>query len=222
MTSEENRPTPVDTRKLTGIALLAGALILAVGVVLYFALSGGDDGNAAGGTTGFTPPENLPGAPTPAQGTGVLDPNRPEEGEVAPNFALPDARQPDQVRQLKDYRGKVVVLNFWATWCGPCKRELPEFEKASEALGDRLVVLAVNYRESPETASEFLAEQNATFPALIDGGGKVAEHYRVPGLPVTYFLDTEGVVRHIQVGEVTPEDLERYLTEAGLPYTRTD
>ncbi|MGH2608414.1 MAG: TlpA family protein disulfide reductase [Tepidiformaceae bacterium] len=205
--------------RLAGLAVLGAAMILALAVTLYLLLSSGDDDPPADANDGLTTPiPDLPGAPTPAQGTGVLEPNRPEVGEVAPNFALPDARQPARIRQLTDYRGKVVVLNFWATWCGPCEREIPDFEAAQQALGDEIVVLGVNQRESPETATEFLDDLGATFPALIDGGGKVAEHYRVPGLPVTYFLDRDGVVRHIEIGEVSREELERYLTEAGAPY----
>lgn len=165
-----------------------------------------------------TPIDNLPGAPTPRGNTGVLQPNRPKEGEAAPDFALPDVREPARVRQLSDYRGRVVLLNFWATWCGPCKQEMPEFQAAQQALGDQLVVLGVNYRESPEKAVAFLNDLQVTFPSLVDGGGKVAEHYRVAGLPVSYFLDREGVVRHIEIGAVSVDELEKYLTEAGAPY----
>jgi thiol-disulfide isomerase/thioredoxin len=207
-------------RRLVGLAVLVGAVIVALGVTLYFLMSsGGDSTPADSGGDLITAVPNLPGAPTPAAGTGVLDPNRPEVGEAAPNFALPDVRQPSQVRQLTDYRGKVVVLNFWATWCGPCKAEMPEFQQAQETLGDEVVILALNYRESPDKASGFLDDLGATFPALLDGGGKVAEHYRVTGFPVTFFLDREGVVRGIERGEVSREELEEYLTDIGLAYS---
>ncbi|MEX0782440.1 MAG: TlpA disulfide reductase family protein [Dehalococcoidia bacterium] len=210
------------TQRLTSMAVLGAAVLVALGVTSYLLLSSDDDTPPAGGDGLVTPIPNLPGAPTPMAGTGVLEPNRPKAGEAAPNFALPDARDPSQIRQLTDYRGKVVVLNFWATWCGPCKKEIPEFQAAQQALGDDVVVLALNYRESPDKASAFLADLEATFPALLDGGGKVAEHYRVSGLPVTYFLDREGIVQHIEIGEVSLEELEKYLTEAGAPYAAAD
>jgi thiol-disulfide isomerase/thioredoxin len=199
--------------------VLGGAVLLALAVTLYLVLSSGEEEPSAdpGGDDRTSTP-TLRGQPTAPPNTGVLDPNRPEVGQVAPNFALPDARQPDHVRQLTDYRGKVVVLNFWATWCGPCEREMPEFEAAQQALGDEVAVVGVNFRESSDAAAGFLDRLQVTFPALIDGSGDVAEHYRVPGLPVTYFLDREGVVRHIEIGEVSPEELGQYLTEAGAPY----
>lgn len=218
----ERAPTPPSSelRRLVGLAVLVGAVIVALAVTLFFLLSSdGDSMPADSGGDLITPIPNLPGAPTPMAGTGVLDSNRPEVGETAPNFALPDARQPSQVRQLTDYRGKVVVLNFWATWCGPCKQEMPEFQQAHATLGDDVVILALNYRESSEKATGFLDDLEATFPALLDGGGKVAEHYRVTGFPVTFFLDRDGVVRHIERGEVSREELEEYLTDTGVPYS---
>lgn len=220
MTEEAPTPPSSELRRLVGLAVLVGAVIVALGVTLFFLLSSDGDGTPAdSGDELITPIPDLPGAPTPVAGTGVLDSNRPEIGETAPNFALPDVRQPSQVRQLTDYRGKVVVLNFWATWCGPCKQEMPEFQQAHAALGDDVVVLALNYRESSEKATGFLNDLEATFPALLDGGGKVAEHYRVTGFPVTFFLDRDGVIRHIERGEVSREELEEYLTDTGVPYS---
>ncbi|HEX6030790.1 MAG TPA: TlpA disulfide reductase family protein [Tepidiformaceae bacterium] len=211
--------SPSQSRRLGGYALLAVAIAAAVGLTVYFLVSGGsgDAGQQAGAVP--TPIADLPGAPTPVANTGVIDPNRPQQGERAPDFALPDVRAPGQVRKLSDFRGKPVVLNFWATWCGPCKAEIPEFQEAQDTLGEGVVFLGVNYRESPQKATDFLNGLNATFPSLVDGGGKVAEHYRVSGLPVTYFLDKDGVVVHIEIGSVSVDELETYLTEAGAPYT---
>ncbi len=210
---------PSSPSRFVGLAVLGAAVILALGVTLYLLVSSNDDdppADPAGG--GTTPIPTVENGPTPPTNTGILDPDRPEVGEAAPNFALPDARQPAQVRQLTDYRGRVVVLNFWATWCGPCKAEMPEFEAAQQALPDDIAIVAVNFRESPEAATAFLDDLGVTFDAVIDGSGEVAEHYRVPGLPVTYFLDREGIVRHAEIGEVSPEELGQYLTEAGAPY----
>ena len=137
-----------------GFLVLALAVLFAAAVAGYLVLNSPDDDSQANNVP--IPIDNLPGAPTPRANTGVLQPNRPKEGEAAPDFALPDVREPARVRQLSDYRGQVVLLNFWATWCGPCKQEMPEFQAAQESLGDQLVVLGVNYRESPEKAVAFL------------------------------------------------------------------
>ncbi len=149
---------------------------------------------------------------------GVLDPNRPKVGEVAPDFALRDARDGGTVRKLSDYRGKVVILNWYASWCGPCKREIPAFQAVYEALGDDVVVLGVNLEEAAGKAVEVLADNQAEYPALLDRDGKVAQHYRVTVMPTTYFIDREGVVRALQFGEVREADLVAKLKEAGVVY----
>lgn len=150
---------------------------------------------------------------------GMIDSQRPTEGNPAPDFALLDAQDGTTVRKLSDYRGKAVVLNWYASWCGPCKQEIPDFEAAYQALGDQLVILGVDYQESAEKARSILAEFEATYPAVLDSEGSVAEHYRVSGMPTTYFIDAQGVVRGAKTGRVTEEDLAANLAKLGLTYT---
>lgn len=146
---------------------------------------------------------------------GPLDSRSPMVGQLAPEFAL---RDPDgNVRELGDYRGDVVWINFWATWCGPCRRELPDIQRlADEFEEDGLVVLAVNQAQSAKTAESFWEELQLDLPILLDAGGEVSEQYRVIGLPHNVFIDRDGVVRSNHIGFLTEEQMRERLAEAGL------
>lgn len=195
-----------------GYVALAGALILAIGVGAYLFVSGGDDG-------GDIKLSDL-GLATPLPNTGPLDPNRPKEGEVAPDFALVDARDSSKIIKLSDFRGKAVILNWYASWCGPCKSEIPAFVRAQEKLGDQLVVLGIDYLESGTAAASILEEFGATYPAVLDSAGAVAEHYRTgQGVPVSFFIDKDGVLRDSRRGEVHEKDLPSLLANVGISYT---
>lgn len=112
-------------------------------------------------------------------------------GEVAPDFAfvLADGRG----ISLSDLRGRPVVINFWATWCGPCRLEMPEFVALHRSHPD-LVVLEVNVMESEATARPFAEEFGMTMPVILDQEGDVQRAYGVRGLPVTIFINAEGEV----------------------------
>ena len=110
---------------------------------------------------------------------------------AAPAFHLSDL-QGRPVR-LEDYRGRVVLLNFWATWCGPCRDEFPAMERLSKDLGTRgLTVLALNYEEDSAAVSGFVRSYRVTFPVLLDREGRTGERYRVVGLPASFFVDRQG------------------------------
>lgn len=118
--------------------------------------------------------------------------------------------------KLTDFAGRVVFLNFWATWCEPCKRELPAFQNfmaEQAALGDRgAVVLAVNIGESSDVVRAFLVQQNISgLPMLLDEDQSVADSYGVFNIPVTFVIDQTGIVRYPKYGEMTPEDLQGFL-----------
>lgn len=209
--SETRAPQPASTqRKLIGYAVLAAALFIAVLAGSYVFLSGGDDsGDNVAVPTGI---------PNPYPNTGPIDPNRPAEGEKAPDFALVDARDQSKVVKLSDYRGKAVILNWFASWCDPCKNEIPEFQAAQEKLGDQLVVLGVDYLEGPSDASGILDKLGATYPAVLDGAGSVAQHYRVTYMPTTFFIDNDGVLQVIKTGEVHEDALVGFLSKVGITY----
>ncbi len=196
-------------RAFAGYAALALAVVgaLAVGVYLF---TGGEDEPEFTGPTGL---------PTVYANTGPLDPNRPSVGEPAPDFVLRDARDPSIARKLSDYRGKAVILNWYASWCAPCKNEIPLFLEAQQALGDDLVILGVDYLESQDKALSILDELGADYPAVLDANGEVAEHYRIAGMPTTFFIDSEGILRGLKAGEVHEDQLVELLAATGLTWT---
>jgi peroxiredoxin len=136
-------------------------------------------------------------------------------GSIAPNFRL--ERTDGSPMELASLRGRPVLLNFWATWCGPCRTEMPEFQRIHERLGDRLVVLSVNQRESPGQVEDFYKELGLTFPAVLDRRAKVAEAYRLFGLPGTYLIDARGVIQSVKFGPFADEaDLLKTLEKVGV------
>ncbi len=111
----------------------------------------------------------------------------------APDFTLKDL-DGNQV-SLRDFRGKVIFLNFWATWCPPCRLEMPTMERLHVELNDQgLVILAVNYREGPEKIQAFLKQHDLTFTALVDEKAEVFELYKAWSLPTTYLVNRDGEI----------------------------
>jgi peroxiredoxin len=118
---------------------------------------------------------------------------------VAPAFELTDLDGRPQ--KLADYLGKVVVLNFWATWCPPCREEMPSMQRGWEKVRDEdIVFLGVNVGEDADTVFLFLADYSVDFPLLLDEDATVIERYPVTGLPTTYIIDPQGRITHRAVG----------------------
>ena len=119
----------------------------------------------------------------------------------APEFTLQDMDGEDHA--LGDFRGKVVMLNFWGTWCPPCRREMPSLERLYRKYKDRgLAVVAVNQWEDPDLVFEFTGQLSPapTFSILFDRESRIAEQYSVKGLPTTFLLDKEGNIRFRAIG----------------------
>ncbi len=140
-------------------------------------------------------------------GIGLLDDLAVAIDQPAPDFALTDLD--GETVMLSDFRGKTVVLNFWASWCPPCREEMPEFQELWDERGehgaDDLVMIALDFlvQDTMADARKFIEGNGFTFPVLFDtADGAVAERYRVRGLPATFFIDREGVVRWINYGPV--------------------
>jgi cytochrome c biogenesis protein CcmG/thiol:disulfide interchange protein DsbE len=111
---------------------------------------------------------------------------------------------------LAAYRGHPVIVNFWASWCTPCRDETPLFQERLDQLGpsDGLVMLGVLYKDEPALARQFVEDVGATWPTVTDGDEAIAKAYRVVAPPQTYFIDKDGIVRGMQIGEVRPEDFD--------------
>jgi len=132
-------------------------------------------------------------------------------GVTAPDFALEDL-EGNTVR-LSDFRGKVVVLNFWASWCPPCKAEMPDLDQIAAELGvdDFGVLLAVNLtdgsRETESKARQYIKDNRFSMPVLLDKGTKTADNYSINSIPTTFIIDQEGRIYTYVVGSTTKETL---------------
>lgn len=131
-------------------------------------------------------------------------------GQVAPNFTLKNLNGEEV--SLEDYRGKNVIVNFWASWCPPCRQEMPDFQDFYEDYkDDDFTILAVNVQESKATASKFIEENGYSFPVLLDSTGEIAITYMVSGIPTSYILDKEGVIRYMRVGPLSYPEMEQII-----------
>jgi peroxiredoxin len=124
----------------------------------------------------------------------------PGVGRMAPDFTLQALN--GSTFRLSEQRGKPVVLNFWATWCGPCQNELPAIQKAAAHFGDDVVFAGVDQGEKPEVVQSFVDKLGLTFTIPMDADGAVGYDYNVQGLPTTFFIDRNGVVKSLWMGEM--------------------
>ncbi|MGK7346709.1 MAG: TlpA family protein disulfide reductase [Candidatus Nitrospinota bacterium M3_3B_026] len=130
-------------------------------------------------------------------------------GKPAPPMSLKTVDGADL--SLGSLKGKGVILNFWATWCPPCKVEMPELEKTHrDGADDGIVVVGVNYQEGPETVKRYVEQTSLSLPIVLDTGGEVSRRYRVTALPTTFFIDRDGVVAGFFVGPLTAETLDEW------------
>jgi thiol-disulfide isomerase/thioredoxin len=141
----------------------------------------------------------------------------PVVGQSAPDFALCDENG-ELVTTLSGMKGKVVWLNFWATWCVPCKKELPDIQALYDEKRDAgLEVLIINYRESQEKALGFLSGIGIDMPVVVDRPGTIYYRYRLTGLPDSFFIDAEGNLAGLYYGFLTEEIARGRLADAVLP-----
>jgi peroxiredoxin len=146
---------------------------------------------------------------------GPLDSRPPAKGEPAPDFTL--AALDGQPVRLSDLKGTPVVLNFWATWCGPCRAEMPALQESYAEANGSFVILGINSEGTQaETARrlsrDFRDELGLTFPILLDTPDtEVFNQYRLRGLPDTFFIDRDGVVRDVVVGPLSREAMDEKL-----------
>jgi len=189
------------SKKTVLIIILAFAVLMAGATVLYNRLGA----DMAPSQLATQPPATE--APVP-EATEVPGETQPEP-QPLPDFTVYDI-DGNEVH-LTDFIGKPIVLNFWASWCGPCKSEMPDFNEVCQELGEEIQFLMVNMtdgsRETVETASEFVAQQGYTFPVFYDTAQNAAMVYGVYSLPTTLFIDAEGYLTAYASGAIPRESL---------------
>ncbi len=176
---------------LAGICIGAG-----LGVIILFGFNG---------TFPLSLPASLAGQP---------DAPSPFVGHPAPEFELTGLS--GSPVKLSDYRGKVVLLNFWATWCIPCQQEMPLLQDRASRYPDKLVILGVNDDEPASLVEDFTTGLKITFPILLDPGAKVQATYRVRGYPTSIIIDGSGVIRYVHIGQLSGTMLDTDLKELGI------
>ena len=146
-------------------------------------------------------------APVETEGNGETE----AQASAAPDFTVYDLD--GNAHKLSDFHGKPVILNFWASWCGPCKMEMPDLEAAYQEYGDQIQFMLVDLtdrsQETVEKASAFIKEQGYTFPVFYDTAMEGAYTYGVSGIPVTYFINAEGVFVAYYQGAMTADILQQ-------------
>ncbi|WP_129627110.1 TlpA disulfide reductase family protein [Candidatus Oscillochloris fontis] len=156
------------------------------------------------------------------RGAGVEGQAMGEVNRPAPEFTL-QTLDGNEVN-LAAYKGKVVLVNFWGTWCEPCQRELPALQAANERYAEQgLVIIGVNLTDDERTQGRseddirsFVAQYQLTYPIALDQDGRVTDSFRVYPLPTSFFIDPQGQIRYVHVGELTLDDIIARFTELQL------
>jgi DsbE subfamily thiol:disulfide oxidoreductase len=124
----------------------------------------------------------------------------PAIGRPAPDFTLQTLD--GKAFTLSELRGTPVVVNFWATWCGPCRNEMPALQNTAERYAGQVTIAGLDQAEEASVVQAFVDEMGVEFPILMDSDTAVAQRYNVRGMPTTFFVDADGIIRHIWAGEM--------------------
>ena len=184
-------------------------IMIAVGLVLLLAISA----IAYNALSARYQPEGAPAAETPSAESAAEPPVEPAQAPYAPDFTMQDA-EGNEVR-LSDFVGAPIVVNFWATWCPPCRSELPAFDAAYQAYGDSIRFLMVDLtdgiQETEKGAKAFVAENGYVFPVYYNTDGSALSAYQLYAVPQTVAIDAEGRIVRTQVGAMSEEMLASLL-----------
>ena len=180
------------------LAVVLLGLLLAIQGCATSAQDTGRSGQEGSGTTGSKSSELAP---------------TPEIGRLAPSFTLVDL-EGNQVA-LSDFRGKTVFLNFWATWCPPCRAEMPEIEAVYQQYkGKGVVVIGVDILESESVVHQYVQQGGYSWTFVLDTTGEVAANYQIAAIPTSFFIDREGIIQAVNIGAMTKRAMETQLVKA--------
>ena len=193
----------MDKKKVTLILVLVFILVLGGAGILYNQLGQ----KLAPDLLATQAPQETEATEASAPTTQTTEPKK----SLTPEFTVYDLEGKEV--HLSDFFGKPIVLNFWASWCGPCQMEMPDFNEKYLEVGEEVQFLIINMtdgsRETVETASSFIAEQGYSFPVFYDTDLDAAAVYSVYSLPTTYFIDVEGYTIARATGAINAETLQR-------------
>jgi len=136
------------------------------------------------------------------------------QGEIAPDFNLLSLN--GQSFSLEEMRGKPVLINFWATWCYPCKEEMPLLESIYAQHSEDLIVVGINQGEKEPDIKDFIEQEKISFLILLDEKMKVGDRYEVSGYPTSIFIDKNGIIQAVYLGELTTDQLNHNLQLIGI------
>lgn len=174
---------------VVGVALISGGIWL-ISSRISFGRSGGIN----------------PAPTTPVKAIALV-------GQPAPDFELKNLA--GETIRLSDFKGRPVLVNFWATWCAPCRAEAPELQRAAVEYKDKLVIIGVNMttNDTPAQVPAFVEEYGLTFPIVLDETGEVSQTYQVIGLPTSIFIDQAGLIKDVRLGPINQAYIEAKLAE---------
>lgn len=145
----------------------------------------------------------------------LADANQPavNTGDTLPAFLLADLN--GEAHSPASLAGRPAVINFWATWCKPCELEMPLLQAASERY-PQIAVIGINSGETEAAIRPFVAKYDITFSVWLDTENKITDRLKIIGLPTTYFMDAQGVIQAVHLGQLTPTLLDAYLAQIGI------
>lgn len=143
-------------------------------------------------------------------GQAATPPRGAKKGNMAPDFTLSDL-QGKEIR-LDDLRGSVILLNFWAVWCGYCRIEMPDLQAAFVEFADQdFFILGIDVQENEDVVESYVDQLGITFPILLDKQGQAAIAYQIRGLPTSILIDRQGIIQQVHLGLLTEKNIQDYL-----------